>query len=166
MLLLLTTALYAQAQTEYVPLERLPGVTYTNDNVGGFVQSLFQISIGVAAFLAVIMIGIGGFQYMGGESISSKSEGRDKIVSAILGLLLLLGSFLLLNAINPSILNLSIGSVPLNLEPAKPLDTQNNNILKLDTLKKNCDEAGGTVQVNIKGGSQTCVDPKTGGVGF
>ncbi|OGG44327.1 hypothetical protein A2841_04100 [Candidatus Kaiserbacteria bacterium RIFCSPHIGHO2_01_FULL_48_10] len=124
LLLLATTALYAQAQTGYTPLERLPGVDYESNNIGGFLQQLFTIGIGVAAFLAVIMIGIGGFEYMGGESITDKKEGRDRIVSAVLGLILILGSVLLLETINPSIISLNIGKVPLNLETVKPEPNQ------------------------------------------
>ena len=123
LLLLATTALYAQAQTGYTPLERLPGVDYESNNIGGFLQQLFTIGIGVAAFLAVIMIGIGGFEYMGGESITDKKEGRDRIVSAVLGLILILGSVLLLETINPSIISLNIGKVPLNIESAQKLPT-------------------------------------------
>src|SRR3989344_4644405 len=91
----------AIAQTvEYVPLVPLPGVELNGgNNLSGYLSALFRIGIGVAAVLAVLMIMIGGFQYMGSDSVTSKSEGRERITGAILGLMLLLFSVVLLQTI-------------------------------------------------------------------
>ncbi len=74
------------------------------DVLTSYLNTMIRIIIGLAAVLAVVMIVIGGIQYMTSELISSKEAGRSRITQAILGLLLALGSYALLNTINPEIL--------------------------------------------------------------
>jgi type IV secretory pathway VirB2 component (pilin) len=101
---------------EYQLLSPLPGLQDTFDptqpsNIGDYLNSMITIFIGVCAVLAVIMIIIGGLQYMTSELISSKEEGKKRIRNAIFGLLLALGAWLLLNTINPDILKTDLSSL-------------------------------------------------------
>ena len=73
-------------------------------NIGDYFNTIFLIAIGLCGALAVIMIVIGGIQYMGDESIFGKTEAKSKITSAIFGLLIALGAYALLNTINPDLL--------------------------------------------------------------
>jgi len=57
------------------------------------------------------MIVIGGIEYMTTELISSKEAGKERIRGAILGLLLALGAWTLLNQINPDILKTDLSSL-------------------------------------------------------
>jgi lipoprotein-anchoring transpeptidase ErfK/SrfK len=74
------------------------------ENMGDYFNIIFKIAIGLCAALAVVMIVISGIQYMGDESVFSKTEAKSKITSAIFGLLIALGSWALLNTINPDLL--------------------------------------------------------------
>lgn len=56
--------------------------------------------------LAVFRIATGGFKYMTGEAVGEKGEARETIQGVAFGLILLLGSCLILYTINPHILNL------------------------------------------------------------
>ncbi|MFA6514720.1 MAG: D-alanyl-D-alanine carboxypeptidase family protein [Candidatus Paceibacterota bacterium] len=73
-------------------------------NVGDYFNIIFKIAIGLCGALAVIMIVLGGIQYMGNESIFGQTEAKSKITAAILGLLIALGAYALLNTINPDLL--------------------------------------------------------------
>lgn len=73
-------------------------------NIGDYFNTIFLIAIGLCGALAVIMIVIGGVQYMGDESIFAKTEAKSQIKNAILGLLIALASYVLLNTINPDLL--------------------------------------------------------------
>ena len=73
------------------------------DSIGDYFNTIFKIAIGLCGALAVIMIVIGGVQYMGDESVFGKTEAKSKIMSAILGLLIALGAFALLNTIDPAL---------------------------------------------------------------
>ncbi len=71
--------------------------------IGDYLNILFMLAIGICGVLAVIMIVIGGIQYMGDESVFGKTEAKGRITSAILGLLIALGAFALLNTIDPAL---------------------------------------------------------------
>src|SRR3989344_2455435 len=71
---------------------------------GKYLNAMIKLIIGIAAVLAVVMIVIGGIEYMTSELISSKEAGRERITQAILGLLVALGAYALLNTINPSLM--------------------------------------------------------------
>lgn len=85
------------------------GFNPTPENaLGTYLNMMIKIIIGLAAIAAVIMITMGGIQYMTTELISSKEEGKDRIKNALLGLLLLLGSYTILFTINPDLLNTTL----------------------------------------------------------
>lgn len=101
----------------YEPLVVLPGtdsgvyqtdedtnrqyIDFESFQLGDYINFLFKIALGVLMVLAVIMIIIAGVQYMTEESIYGKSNARSRITNAVTGLLLALGIFIILNTINP-----------------------------------------------------------------
>ena len=82
-----------------------------NNNLGIYLNMMITIFIGICAVLAVVMIVIGGMEYMTSELIASKEEGKDRILHAIFGLLLALGAWTILNQINPALLKTDLGSL-------------------------------------------------------
>jgi len=80
---------------------------------GSFIAGFYSFALmigGVLAFGAVVW---GGILYAASAGNPGKqSEGRDWIKSALLGLLLLAGAYLILHTINPSLVNLGM---PTNL---------------------------------------------------
>lgn len=76
--------------------------------LGVYLNLMIQVFIGLCAVLAVVMIVIGGIEYMTSELISSKQAGKEKITSAIFGLVLALGAYTILYTINPNLLNTDI----------------------------------------------------------
>lgn len=71
--------------------------------VGTYLNTIFNIAIGLAGALAVVMIVINSISYMGTESVFGKTDAKGKILSAIGGLLLALGAYAILNTINPAL---------------------------------------------------------------
>lgn len=99
-------------------------------NIGDYVNTIFLIAIGLCGALAVVMIVIGGVQYMGDESIFGKTEAKSKIMSAILGLIIALGSYALLNTINPDLLGskgVKINAVSAEIEDP-PMQQESSDI--------------------------------------
>jgi type IV secretory pathway VirB2 component (pilin) len=94
---------------DYVLLAPISGVhAPVGQGFAGYAQELITFIIGFAAVLAVLMIVYGGFMYMTGEAIDTKGHGKEVMLNAIYGLLLLLVSWLILNTINPQLLNLNV----------------------------------------------------------
>ncbi|MCD8495139.1 MAG: NlpC/P60 family protein [Candidatus Pacebacteria bacterium] len=92
----------------YALLAPLPGISRVtaDTTIGEYLNIVIRIVIGMLGLLAVIMIVVGGIQYMSTDAISGKSEGRERITKAVLGLILALGSFIILTAINPDLTRL------------------------------------------------------------
>ena len=80
-----------------------PGNPDLQSGLGCYLNIFFTLAIGICGVLAVIIIIISGIQYMGDESVFGKTEAKGKITSAILGLLIALGSYALLRTINPAL---------------------------------------------------------------
>ncbi len=96
----------------YVPLEPIAGFpTGSNVSLPAFLNRLFDLILQLGAVTAVVMLAIGGFQYMTSEALHGKEKGRERIRNALLGLLLLLGTYLILYTVNPALLNFNLNSV-------------------------------------------------------
>jgi len=114
----------APQPTEYEPLAPLTTGTDPKVTSGTYIPFLFRLGIGIAAGLAVLAIAYSGLKYMMSDVVTNKSDAKTGIKNALLGLLLALGSFLLLQTINPDLTNLDFGNtVPtlpsnINIEPA------------------------------------------------
>jgi len=100
---------------EYCLLAPLPdgegGLKLKTDasfELGDYIKLMLKVIIGIAGVLAVVMIVIGGIEYMSTDAFSGKEEGKSRITNALLGLVLLVGSFLILNTINPNLVNFNL----------------------------------------------------------
>ena len=109
MFVALTGPAIVLAQAQYTPLATLPGITpSTPTNLGTYANALVKILIGIAAVLAIIMIMIGGLQYMSTDAISGKTEGKERITQALFGLGLAIASWLILTTISPTLLKVDL----------------------------------------------------------
>jgi hypothetical protein len=73
--------------------------------IGGFMNFLFEVAIGIAGVLGVVMLVYYGFRYAANDkNINEFSQLREKVTNVVLGLLLLLGTFVILKTINPDLL--------------------------------------------------------------
>ena len=101
----------AQVSTGYEPLAPLPGQQSigTADTLG-YLQAIINFSIGIAIILAVLMIVIGGIQYMASDAFTSKETAKEQITMAVWGLVIALGGYLLLYTINPDLITFRLPS--------------------------------------------------------
>jgi hypothetical protein len=76
-------------------------------NLGAYINTVITFAIGLAGILAVIMIIIGGLQYVSTDAWSGKSDGKNKIMAALGGLVLALASYMILNTVNPTLTDLT-----------------------------------------------------------
>lgn len=76
-------------------------------NLGDFLSQVFNFGIAIAVALSVVMITLGGIQYMTTDSWNKKEEGKERIRNALYGLGLALVSWLILYTINPNLVDFS-----------------------------------------------------------
>ncbi len=106
----------AQANVaDYVPLAPLPLGNGATESLSSYIPAIFTFAIGIGAILAFIMITIGGIRYTTSDAIGNKSEGRKQIENALIGLLLVIGAYVILNTINPQMLNFNLGIGPISI---------------------------------------------------
>jgi hypothetical protein len=104
------------------------------------INQIYLWALGVGALLALLMTVLGGYFYMtSGGNAESASRGKDMIFSAIVGLVLLFGSYLILRTINPDLVEFKIpaGTCIKNV-PGAATDTQPDA-----NTQAACEAAGG-----------------------
>ena len=72
---------------------------------GDYFNGLLKFAIGIAGALAVVMIVIGGIQYMSTDNFGEKAAGKDHIKNAVGGMILLIGAYMILNTLNPNLVD-------------------------------------------------------------
>ena len=145
----------------FVPLVTIPGLTDipAAGGLAEFFNNLYKYLIGLAAVLAVIEIIWGGLEYSTQDSISKKSDAKERIYQAIYGLILVLSPVLVFSIINPSILDLSLNLPALNLvAPPTPVNTGGSNTGTTRTLPAAV--GGQTIQWLLCEGSDSCAAAK------
>jgi len=72
-----------------------------------YLKAIYVWAVGAIAIIAIIMIMIAGFQWMTAAGNASViGQARARIGSSLIGLLLAIGAYSLLNFVNPSLVNL------------------------------------------------------------
>lgn len=96
-----------------IPIGEL-GTGNTETSLADYFNNLFLLVISIGAMIAVLRLVYGGFLYMTQtESIKRTATARDVIQGTLVGLLLLIGAVLILQTVNPAIVNLKV----LNFAP-------------------------------------------------
>lgn len=71
-----------------------------------YIAAVERYAVGLALVAAIIMIVYGGFRYLLGSAFGDIATGKQIVLNAILGLLLALGAYMILNTINPNTLEM------------------------------------------------------------
>ena len=127
-LVLPTTKIFAQTTDEGRILEidypAVPGAqtpTTTKTLFPEYIQYIYYFAIGTGAVIALIILTIAGVEYMTSAGNPDKlSSAKDKIISCLLGLLILAASVPILNTINPRLTLLEIDEELASLISAVP----------------------------------------------
>jgi hypothetical protein len=83
--------------------------TTTKTPIPEYVQYIYYLAIGLGIITALIVFVIAGLQYMTSAGNPSKmQDAKERIISALLGLVILIGSSALLYTINPELVVLEI----------------------------------------------------------
>jgi hypothetical protein len=152
--------------TTYTPLAPIPGTPFDGTTpfdtqgtcaFGNYLNIMIKLILGIAAVLSMVMITMGGIEYMTSELVSSKESGKNTITNAILGLVIALGAYVILNTINPQLLNACLDKLPMatitvdlggeSSQPFVPFTGTNKTRLNDDFGITLCNGTGGKAAV-------------------
>lgn len=107
------------------PFQDIPaskeGETMTIPWLAQYIAAGYKYFVGVAVILAIVLMMIGGFQWMtSGGNAEGVSAGKKRITHAVTGLALALGSYVILFTINPDLIKLK----SINIASIKQSDVQ------------------------------------------
>jgi hypothetical protein len=97
----------------YELLEPLPYIQTSDGHttVQAFIPGAIKLAIALAAALSVIMIMIGGIQYMTTDTLGTKANARQTIQNAIFGFVLTISAWLILFTLNPKLVEIDLSGV-------------------------------------------------------
>jgi hypothetical protein len=113
---------------DYELLAPLPSgflASSTNFSLSDYISGVYRLGIAIAGVLAVLMITIAGLEYMLSEtSFATVAAAKARIYGAVGGLLLALGSYVILYTINPALVEFNLNLDPITIPgpdaPAEP----------------------------------------------
>ena len=123
----------------------------STEMIGKYIIAIYKYSIGIVGILAAVVLMWGGLVWLTAGGNSSRIEdAKAWIGAALTGMVLMLGSYTILNIINPDLVNFKISKVE-QTEPqeANPLgcciDKDGNGSTEFEAT---CKEKGGTITAN------------------
>lgn len=107
------------------PLPEVEGTTITSFET--YLNYVYQIALGIVGLAALIFIIIGGAMYVtAAGNVAQMTEAKNRIQSALLGLILALAAYLILYTINPDLVRLSKTQIEYPVLPKVVLSCENN----------------------------------------
>ena len=104
---MLVAGLFATVRDVFAIQYGGPPTQTVTGGFGEYIARMYQIGFGIVGVAAFFSIVLGGLQYTVSAGNPSKIEdAKDRIRSAIYGVILLLMSWIILNTINPRIIQL------------------------------------------------------------
>lgn len=122
-----TTETPGLRSVQLTPLDlniKIPNLVFSNTAIekGGYIEipffaqyvaAVYKFLMVISAIAAAVMIVYGGFLYIAAASGAKVRQGRTIIVDAVIGLILILGTYVILNTVNPDTLKLNAVKVSL-----------------------------------------------------
>ncbi|MFA6047410.1 MAG: pilin [Parcubacteria group bacterium] len=151
------------ANTTYTPMEKIPGMASGAVEFPAYVKAVYKFGIWAIGICALLMIMIGGFMYMtsaGNNATMGKAKGY--ITDALIGLAMAMTAWLLLNTINPDLVNIKIkfpsGSSSGTSSSGTSAATAAQNA---EDCKKYCEAGGSDSSIKYDDCYSTCMTAKT-----
>ena len=106
---------------QYTLLEKIPGTDGLGSDLPGYLKALYKFALITIVLSAVFMLSIGGFFYLtSAGNTSALSTAKSIIFDSLIGLTIALAAFLILNVINPDLVNVSINGLSPVAQPTTP----------------------------------------------
>lgn len=114
----------AQTGLTYQLLEKIPGTDGLNgSDLPGYLKAIYRIALIIVTLSAVLMLSVGGFMYLtSAGNTASISSAKSIIWDSLIGLVIALSAWLILNVINPDLVGGDVQST-FSPTPSTPGNT-------------------------------------------
>jgi hypothetical protein len=86
----------------------LGNVTTVSD-LGNYIQVAYNVLLGIGTTIAIVMLMVGGFQYvLGAGAPEQLAKGKKRMKDAVIGLVLLMSAYVILFTVNPQLVKLQV----------------------------------------------------------
>jgi len=111
------------AGLQYTLLEKIPGFSSTDgSDLPAYIIAIYKLGLAIVTLSAVLMISIGGFLYLtSAGNTSSMGTAKGIIFDAVIGLVIALSSWVLLNVINPDLTTITLQPITTGIRPVTPV---------------------------------------------
>jgi hypothetical protein len=118
-----------------------------------YISAAYKLGVAIGSVMAAAMLMIGGMQYLtaGGNS-SRVSKAKERIVDSLIGLILVLGTYVILDTMNPNLVNFS----SLSVEQIQPITFE-----KMEFAGKDSEEVDVTTEQNQPEGMTKAQAPES-----
>lgn len=101
------------AELQYTLLEKIPGFASTDgSNLPEYVKAIYKVALVVIVLSALFMLSVGGFMYLtSAGNTSAMGTAKSVIFDSLIGLVIALTAWLLLNVINPDLVNVTLNGL-------------------------------------------------------
>jgi hypothetical protein len=134
--LLLPFITLAGGGTGFTPLIGIPGIQETGD-INSYVNALYGLAISIAALIAVVKIVIAGAKYMMDDIVTRKSEAKEDIKNSLIGLLIIIGAWIILATVNSDLTNLSLNTERAFTDQSVPAFIDRVALLTEQSIERN-----------------------------
>lgn len=108
LLMFLPVTLFAQQRGLPEKIVPCSGVDCTCDHLITLAQNLINAGVYIAVFLSAVLFAYAGWLYMTQETIGAKQRGKDLFKSAAIGLVIILGAWLVVDTLMTETLKTSV----------------------------------------------------------
>jgi hypothetical protein len=105
-------AVPAMALAQNIPLSVPFGSTNSVTGLPQYIATGYRFLVGIVAIVATIMVVYGGFRYLIGSATEDVKTGKEIITDAIIGMIIVLGAYVILYTVNPATLTLQMPALP------------------------------------------------------
>jgi hypothetical protein len=107
----------------------IPGIEQgKNMDFDSYIQAVYVMFISIAALLAVVKIIIAGVKYMFTDIVPQKTDAKNDIRSALLGLLIIVSAVIILSVINPDLTKFDPNIGPID-DPGPAISTDESELI-------------------------------------
>jgi|GEM_PF-4590935 hypothetical protein len=72
-----------------------------------YINAIYRYMTAIVLTVAIVMVMIGGFKYLLAASPLAVKDGKKTIIDAMIGMVLVLGAYVILNTVNPALIRLN-----------------------------------------------------------